>query len=222
MLGSESTWISALGIAPEELEEALARYASGEHQALAQLLEMLSEMDGAIRDAQLLWDAEQAVRLARENLGDAGALLGFPGERGNAAERGEGTLALLNARVPVRTDEDAGPFSAALKAPGRGQGIQTPSMPSVSPRSRRTPDEVVLEIKGRPGEGDVYRTEARVLPRAGQVSVPAALLSPEFHGEMEAVLAKQNYPLHQRELVRQYFLRLSQGTSDGRTAKDAP
>ena len=222
MLGNESTWISALWIAPEELEQALARYASGEHEALAQLLETLSEMDGAIREAQLLWDAEQVVRLARENLGDAGALLGFPGERGDAADRGDGALALLNARVPVRADEDAGPFSAALKAPGRGMGVQTPSIPSVSPRSRRTPDEVALEIKGRPGEGDVYRTEARVLPRAGQVSIPAALLSPEFHGELEAVLAKQSYPLHQRELVRQYFLRLSQGTSEGRTAKDAP
>ena len=52
--------------------------------------------------------------------------------------------------------------------------------------------------------------------------MPVAALAPEFHGELEAVLAKQNYPLHQRELVRRYFLRLSHGTDEGRTARDPP
>ncbi len=217
MLGTETTWISALGIAPAELEEALARYASGEYEALRQLLEELSGMDLAIRDAAMLWDAERAVELARENLGEHGVLLGFRGDRDGAPGEEGGALALLAARAPVKPDEDGGPFTA-LRGPGRGEGVEPESLPSLSPRSTRTPGEVALKLEGRPGEGEVFRTEARVLPRPGAVSTPAAALAPVFRGDVEAVLARQSYPLHHKALVRRYFLRLSEGGSgDGRT-----
>ena len=214
MLGTETTWVSALGIAPAELEEALARYVSGESESLRRLLEQLSDADGALREAALLWDAEQALRLARENLGEHGAMLGFRGERGDGeAGEGEGTLALLNARVPVQPTEDSGPF-AALQGAGRGEGMSADTRPRLAPRSLRNPADLALEAPGRAGEGAVYRSAARVLPRAGEVSTPAAALAPVFHGDVEAALARQSYPLRHKELVRRYFLRLSEGAAD--------
>ena len=221
MLGMEATTMSALGIAPAELEEALARFASGEHEALQRLLEKLSDMDSALREAVLLWDAERAIELARENLGEPDVMFGFRGEREGTPAEGDGSLALLNARYPVRIEDESGPF-VALQGPGRGEGLQTETPPSISPRSLREPGEAVLEVKGRPGEGAVFRTEARVLPRPGRASAPVTALSPEFRDEVEAVLARQSYPLHHKELVRRYFLALSEGAAGERTAENPP
>ena len=221
VLGMEATAITALGISSAEIEDALARFASGEHEALRNLLEKLSDIDIALREAALLWDAERAIELARENLGESGVLLGFRGEGEGSPSEGDGTFALVNARYPVRLEDESGPYTA-LRGPGRGQGLETESLPSVSPRANRQPDGAVLEVKGRPGEGEVFRTEARVLPRASRASASVTALSPEFRDEVEAVLARQSYPLHHKELVRRYFLALSEGTAGERTAENSP
>ena len=221
VLGMEATALSALGIAPEQVEEALARFASGEYEALRELLEQLSDIDEALRDAALLWDAERAIELARENLGETGVLLGFRGEGERAPASGDGSLALLNERHPMRLEDESGPF-VAFQGPGRGEGPQSESPPSISPRSDRGPEGAVIELKARPGEGDVYRSEARVLPRAGKASAPVEALSPEFRDEVEAVLARQNYPLHHKELVRRYFLALSAGSAGDEREENAP
>ena len=221
VLGMEATALSALGIAPAEIEEALARFASGEHEALRNLLEKLSDIDVALREAALLWDAERAIELARENLGETGVLLGFRGEGGGPRSEGDGPLALLNARYPVRMEDESGPF-VAFRGPGRGEGPQSESLPSVSPRSKQQPEGAVLEVKGRPGDGEVYRTQARVLPRAGKASAPVEALSPEFRDEVEAVLARQSYPLQHKELVRRYFLALSAGSAAEGATENSP
>ena len=221
VLGMEATALSALGIAPAEIEEALARFAAGEYEALRELLEKLSDIDSALREAALLWDAERAIELARENLGESGVLLGFRGEGEGSRSEGDSPVALLNARYPVRMEDESGPF-AAFRGPGRGEGPQSESPPSVSPRSTRPPDETVLELKGRPGDGEVYRTQARVLPRAGKALAPVKALSPEFRDEVEAVLARQSYPRQHKELVRRYFLALSAGSAGEGTGEDSP
>ena len=56
----------------------------------------------------------------------------------------------------------------------------------------------------------------------GRASAPVTTLSPHFRGEVEAVLSRQSYPLHHKELVRRYFLRLSEGTAGGPPAENAP
>ena len=222
VLGMEATTMTALGISPAELEEALARFASGEYDALRRLLEKLSDIDLALREGALLWDAERAIELARENLGEPGVLLGFRGEGGEPTPAAEdAALALLNTRHPVRLEDESSPFSALL-GPGRGQGLESEALPSLSPRSPREPEGAVLEVKGQPGEGEVFRTEARVLPRAGRASVPLSAVSPEFRDEVEAVLARQSYPLHHKELVRRYFLALSEGRAGAQSAEDPP
>ena len=147
--------------------------------------------------------------------------LGFRGEGERTQPEGEGHLALLNQRYPVRMEDEDGPF-AAFRGPGRGEGPQSESPPSLSPRSNREPEGAVLELKGRPGEGEVYRTEARVLPRAGKASAPVTALSPEFRDEVEAVLARQSYPRQHKELVRRYFLALSTGSAAEEAEEDSP
>ena len=221
VLGMEATALSALGIAPAEIEEALARFASGEYEALRALLEKLSDIDTALREGALLWDAERAIELARENLGETGVMLGFRREGEGTPSEGDGSLALLNARYPVRMEDESGPF-VAFRGPGRGEGPQSESPPSISPRSTRQPEGAVLELKGRPGEGEVYRSEARVLPRAGKASAPVTALSPEFRDEVEAVLARQGYPRQHKELVRRYFLALSAGSAVEGATENTP
>ncbi len=223
VLGTESAALSVLGISPAEIEEALARFESGEYGVLRDLLERLSDIDGSLREATLLRDAERAVELARENLGDPGVLLGYRGEGESSPLEGDGPLALLNARPPVHMDmeEEFGSF-VALRGPGRGEGPQSETPPSISPRLSREPEGAVLEVKGRLGEGEVYRSEARVLPRAGKASAPVAELSPQFRHEVEAVLARQSYPLQHKELVRRYFLALSAGSAVVDGAESSP
>ena len=220
-LGAEVTRISALGIAPAELEEALARFAAGEHEALRRLLEKLSEAGTALREAVVLWDAEEAVRRARENLGERGLLLGGRGEGAGEPGGGDGPAAWLNARLAGTDDGDVRAF-AALRGPGRGHGAEPAErLRSPSPRPVEAPGDVALEVKGRPGEGQVFSTEARVLPRPGRVSVPVTALDPRFHDELETVLARQYYPLRHKALVRRYFLALSEGAAGGRETEGA-
>lgn len=209
-LAAEATLLPALGIAPAHLEEALRRFAAGEEEALRRLIEKLEDVDLALREATLILDAERAVALARQNLGEPALLVGTRGEDGADGDEGEGVFAWLGRRLRGHPGDRADPFVAA-RAPGRGEGSGSEALRSPSPRSQSEPGEVALRLHGRPGEGHVFATAARVLPRAGPSGLPVQELSPSFRPGIEAVLDEQDYPAHHRELVRRYFLTLSAG-----------
>jgi len=61
----------------------------------------------------------------------------------------------------------------------------------------------------------------QALPRLNEVSRPAAKIQRRFERQMEAVLAKEEYPLHRKELIRRYFLSLSQGEANPRTGSNS-
>jgi hypothetical protein len=68
-----------------------------------------------------------------------------------------------------------------------------------------------MKPEGRAGKGEVFVTEARIPPRPGRPSVENVAMSSEFASQVEEVLSKEEYPAHYKELVRRYFLTLSQG-----------
>lgn len=41
-----------------------------------------------------------------------------------------------------------------------------------------------------------------------------AELNARFDAQMEEVLSNESYPLHQKELIRRYFLQVSRGTTE--------
>ena len=220
-LAAEATLLPALGIAEAQLEEALRRFAAGEQDALRHLLEKLEVIDVALREATLILDAERAVALARENLGEPALLIGTRGEEDAEAEEGDGVLGWLDRKFRGPHDDEVLPF-AASRGPGRGEGPETETLHSPSPRSPSRPGEVAFRLEGRPGEGPVFATEARVLPRAGGSTLPLRELSPSFLPQVEAVMAGQDYPAHHRELVRRYFLALSAGAPVERANGEDP
>ena len=209
-LATEAALLSVPGIDPAQFREALQRFADGEQEALRRLIEQLEDVDVALREAALLLDAERAVALARENLGEPALLVGTRGEDDADAAGEEGVFAWLGRHFRGRPGDEADPFVAA-HGPGRGEGPGSGPLRSPSPRPRSEPGEVALRLEGRPGEGPVFATGARVLPRGGRPALPVQERSPSFRPGFEAVLDEQDYPARHRELVRRYFLALSEG-----------
>ena len=210
-LTAEAGDLSALGITNAELEEALENFAAGDSEALRELLEDLSQTGEAVNEALELLDAQQIVQLARENLGDAEIRLRVPGDAPNASEGAQGTLyGMLSER---RLGGPRGETGAYLGDRGSGQdaGDNSGQLRSPSPRSNAQPTAGVLKPKGQSSEGPVFTTEARVLPRLGAATVETVALDARYQAQIEAVLSRQSYPLHQKELVRRYFLSLTEG-----------
>ena len=210
-LWAEAADLSALGFTSAQLEEALENFAEGDSQALRELLERLSEVDEAVRDALELMDAQQVIELVRENLGDADIVLHQPGQPTDRLGGGGVILGMLAEHLlegPGRSDT-----YASVRGRGQSSGTQSQSLDSPSPRSLAETSGPVLKPKGQPNEGQVFTTEARVLPRLGQSGIETVTLDPRFHAQLEEVLSKQAYPLHHKELVRRYFLTLSEGAA---------
>ena len=209
-LQAEAMTLSAPGLSREDLQAALQRFSQGDRQLLREMLERLSRVEQAVREVQELQLAEQRIRLARENLGDSdgheerriGKLASDPGEADAFT-----TLLVAAGRGGERGDEGV---RVAMPAAARGSGGESESDNRVTRRSRATanPDEVVLKPQGQPRRGPEHRTEARVLPRTGSAAMPTVALQRQFAARAEEVLSKEEIPLHEKELIRRYFLSL--------------
>ncbi len=197
----------SLGIAREDLERALQSLADGDDADLREVLEELARAERSRRDARELAEAREQLRRTRDNLGDSsafaerpalrsparpepgGAVDGSPGERVQESESGSGAL-------------------GALAGAGHEAGAPPPR-----PAAERTRAEGgVLRPTAQFREGESFTTGTRVVPGRGQVTLPVVELDARYAAQLEAVLAKEDYPAHYKELVRQYFLLLSAGS----------
>ena len=199
--------LSQLGIAAEELEQALAALAAGDHQALRQLIKRFSKIDQALLDAEELDKAQQKLQRVRENLGDT--------DSSDTDGRNEAASISAGSGFSDFGDHSAGEFLPQDNAsdPGRGSGYN-PQGTSQQPSSFTPPTEsldLILKPASRPGEGEVFVSAARVLPRSGQPALTTMELDARFSAQVEEALSKEDYPLHQKELIRRYFLTLSEG-----------
>lgn len=201
------------GIPRRDLEDALRRQLSGDNEGLKELLEKLAQIERARKESNELESAREQVRLARENLGDS---------RAGTDEGSNPALNLDWDEDENRADKDganAGPDGRreSRGARGaRGHGSQGDSSPAgdeqqapVRPDSRHSGP--VMKPESQPREGEVFVTEARLLPKRGRPTVGNVAMSSEFAPQVEEVLSKEDYPAHYKEFVRRYFLKLSEG-----------
>lgn len=201
------------GVPRRDLEDALRRQMPGDNEGLRQMLEKLAQIDRARKEDKELQSAREQVRLALENLGDstAGADRGRdPGINLDFDEEEErGARNEADARADGRRRGETARGATRSGSLGDSSAATDRQRAPVGPDSRNTGP--VLTPESRAGKGEVFVTEARVLPKASRPSVENVVMSSEFASQLEEVLAKEEYPAHYKEFVRRYFLKLSQG-----------
>ena len=206
--------LSRFGISPEELQDALDRFAAGDGQDLRWILETLSRIDQTLRDAEELHRAQAEVKRARRRLGDAGISAARRGEGPHAAAGGE-EEAVGSLPGNGLAEESAGEgdrFTLGLGSGHSPQGTNRRRLPSFEPGAER--GRVLLKPESQIRDGRVFTSEARVLPRPGRPTLETLELDARFTAQVEEVLSKEEYPLHYKEFIRRYFLGLSEGVPD--------
>jgi len=210
------------GVPRSEVEDRLRRQLPGDNEELRQMLEKLAQIDRARSEDKELQSAREQVRLARENLGEAdpgadarrdpGFSLDFDEEEERGARSAE------NADADGRRRSETARGAARSGSLGNARVAPERQRAPVGPDSRDTGP--VLKPESQTREGEVFVTEARVLPKPGRPSVENVAMSSEFASQVEEVLSKEEYPAHYKEFVRRYFLRLSQGRNPQQQPND--
>ena len=206
------------GVSLQALREALERFEAGDVDPLRKMLDHLSTVERLLGDMGEIGRARVRIRRARRSLGDSSPLANETDLVGDPSMDSEALGLGGQEEAPVTGDVE-GP---AAELDGVGDGA------NASERSERKLDGRELRpgtISIRPDrslEGVVMLgVTTQALPRLNEVSRPAAKIQRRFERQMEAVLAKEEYPLHRKELIRRYFLSLSQGEANPRTGSNS-
>lgn len=201
------------GVPRGDLEDALRRQLPGDNEGLREMLEKLAQIDRARKEDRELQNAREQVRLALENLGES---TDGTGDRRNPGihldfdeEEDRGARSQADAGADGRQGSETARGAARSGSQGDSGIAPERQLAPVGPDSSETGP--ILKPESRAGKGDVFVTEARVLPKPGRPSVENVAMSSEFASQVEEVLAKEEYPAHYKEFVRRYFLTLSQG-----------
>jgi hypothetical protein len=209
-LGEE---MSRLGVSRQTLARAIERFRAGDSQELEKLLSKMGQAQRLLSDADELSRAGERVRRARVRLGDRRA----------ATPGGE---ALSDGSVPGSGDDNAAPDDGELTdqlvgdAPA-ASGISKAAEGEV--RKARVPAfdrpaakaSATVRPTGNTRGTVTFSTATRTLPNKNSISAITGVVAPRYNAQLEAVLAKDEIPLHRKDVVRRYFLGLS-------TQVDAP
>jgi hypothetical protein len=207
-LGSDPDTLARAGVSREALEQALGSFSQGEQEDLRDILERLSRAEQAREDARTLGDAREQVARARQSLGDPSGAEERAGGPPQAGAEGDGGAAREGSDL---ADADIDGIADAAGGSRGSAGGSRPAQQAVRRAPRELDTGPVLQARGRPGEGGVLVSQARVLPRAGQAGIDNVELDARFATQVEAVLSKEHYPAHHKEFIRRYFLSLSEG-----------
>lgn len=201
------------GIPRRDLEDTLRRHLSGDNEGLRETLEKLAQIDRARKEGKELQSAREQVRRAQENLGES--LAGTDGERGPGVnidwgeDEDRGVKGAANAGVDGRQESETARGATRSGSLGDSSVALDRQHAPVRPDSGQSGPLLKPESQARKGE--VFATQARVLPKSGRPSVENVAMSSEFASQVEEVLSMEQYPAHYKEFVRRYFLKLSQG-----------
>ena len=177
---------------------------------MQRLLEKAVRAERARGDASTLDEARSQINRSRENLGERAVR----GDADRQASPRSAALSEADSDVPagaelgdgVTVDDDDGGM------PGSRAGAESTEQRKAAPVRPGAPDaRTVLRPESSFSDGTVFTSSARELPREGEVRARSEALAVDFKAQMEAVLARDDYPLHYKEFVRRYFLTLSEG-----------
>ena len=213
---SDEAALSRYGISLQDVQDAIDNLAAGDDENLRKILQTLSQNQQPTdqRDAQVLEQAQRKLDQVRENLGDTSTHIAAQSESpadsdaSNSADEFGGQFG----GAPM----DVFPNSNDRSAAGLGSGYG-PYGNQQNPATLATGSHnsgVVLKPESQIGDGKIFTSPVQVLPRNNQPQLDTAELAPEYAQQLETVLAKEHYPLHQKELIRRYFLTLSTGTDN--------
>jgi hypothetical protein len=163
----------------------------------------------ARKEHEELGRARDVVRRAREKLRESTTGVDDGGTR--AAERDAASGEESGGDDPEDGRRGGGTagngsFSALHGGSGAAEERQKPPF---FPDSR--PSGPVLKPRGQVGAGEPFVFQGRVLPNDVRPGVESVEVNRQFAREVEEVLSREHYPAHYKELVRRYFLSLSQG-----------
>ena len=201
------------GASPRDLEDTLKRQMPADSKELREMLDKLAQIDRARRESDELENAREQVRLAQENLGDS------PG----TSDRQRDLALSLDWDEEEGRDEQSAPNPGAnerrgnnaprgrAKSGSKGDSSAALDRQHAPVRSDGGESGPVVKPESQARTGDVFVTQARVLPRPTRPDVENMAMSREFASQVEEVLSKDEYPAHYKEFVRRYFLKLSEG-----------
>ena len=201
------------GVARRDLEDALRRQLPGDNETLREMLEKLAQIDRARDEDRELRNAREQVRLALENLGDSRARTDGGRDPGVNLDFDEEDDRVARSGADMETDGRR--RGEAARGEARSGSLGDSGVATDKERARVRPGSgetgPTLKPEGQAREGEVFVTEARVLPKQGRPSVENMTMSSEFASQVEEVLSREQYPAHYKEFIRRYFLTLSQG-----------
>ena len=213
MLGSNPSALARRGISSEEMRDALKRFEAGDRKALEDMLDKMSRADQAARDANELNRAQEQVARARESLGDQNAR-GSNGPIPSASATKSATQGTPSdtERGATATIEDDGGEDGSSMPGARGRESQRKreqrASNNESPVNESGPQ---LKAQAQIRDGDVFVSDARVVPRAGKATTTNTQVDARYSQQLEQVLSNEQYPLHYKEFIRRYFLSISEG-----------
>lgn len=215
MFNSDPSALARSGVSSEELRNALSQFAAGERKALEDVLQKMARSNRTGRDAGELGNAREQVARARESLGETLArtddeLSPFTGTAQADQQQAAGSGARSDPTGGF--GDDAGEFGNAMPG-GRGEGQMKRERPPENREVRVIETGPTLRAAGQIRDGDVFVSEGRVLPRAGDAQIDMTRIDAQYTRQLEQVMANERYPLHYKEFIRRYFLNLSEGGS---------
>ena len=212
MLGSDPSALSRLGISDAEMREALDRFSSGDRQALEKMIDKMSRADQSERDASELSKAREQVARARESLGEKNARANDDPTQtmGAAKDLNDAEPSTMPSGAAAAVDdagERGGSMTGGNRDDRRRKRERRPSNRELGVDENAPQLKAQLQIR----EGGVFVSEARILPRATDMTVDNAQVDAQYTQQLEQVLSNDQYPLHYKEFIRRYFLNISEG-----------
>jgi hypothetical protein len=212
---SQRSQLESLGVPSDELRSAMDDLARGDEKAMRELINKLDRLERDEQDAQGLDEAGKAIDRARRNLDDE--TLGNDQAGRPDGERFGGGPA------PGESERESPGALADDFEPGEGGSGGAPgsSMPPDRNNSRArampAPSEsgatVVISPRGQLGEGEVFSSQARVLPESNTPLLERREVSADYRAQLESVMSEGAYPPHRKAFLRRYFLNISEGAN---------
>ncbi|MEM6985657.1 MAG: hypothetical protein AAF499_03880 [Pseudomonadota bacterium] len=207
-------------INPEAFRQAMEAAEQGDTEALESLLQQLRERERSALDAEELERAYRRVQSSRENLDDSSgpAEDGLPtfgrgiNEDIAFAEEGSGFIESDDGNASTTV------FNHAGRRGGRGTARDTSQ--SELTDSGFDLDHPDIRATGKVKEGQEIAIQTRIKPTVNAVELQAQTLNLQQQRQLEAILASDQLPTHQKDYIKRYFLQLSRAVDSTPDATD--